>query len=67
MSNPVRVTLTVSDANKVPVRVYTKVIEFDREDWDEWNTATREWEIETQLREYRETLFEADYTIDEGS
>ncbi len=66
MDDIVRVTLTVSDWQKVPTRSYTKVVEFDREDWDMWDERTREEEIETLLREFKDDMFSGDYEIEEG-
>ncbi len=62
---PVRVTLNVSDWQKVPTRTYTKVVEFDREDWDMWDERVREEEIETLLREFKDDMFSADYEIED--
>lgn len=67
MNNPVRVTLTVAEWHYVPPRTFTKVVEFDREEWDEMTPNSREQEIEEQLREFTLETFSRDYDIDGGS
>jgi hypothetical protein len=64
---PVRVTLTVSDWMKVPTRTYSKTVEFERDEWNEWSRSTREMEIDEALREYRNEVLDCDYTIEGGS
>lgn len=63
---PVRVTLNVSDWLKVPTRTYSKVVEFDREEWDEMSPRDREDSIEEQLRDFCLETFSRDYEIDGG-
>lgn len=66
-TEPVKVNLTVTDWQKVPMRSYRKTIQIDREDWNDWSRQAREREIATELEQFYRETFEREYEIENAS
>lgn len=60
---PVIVRFEATDANKIPVRVYEKDVEFDREDWNNLDGEGRREMVQESFTEWLHETFDLDYSI----